>query len=182
MYKEYSRCSHSKMWSVYDDPCVHKGNSLHSHTNTVTYTPLTLTQLRLACTLNRKCQCNLIFSSIHHSNHRVHIEWQLPISGVHSWMEKSTLACAGGGHARPPPFNQVQSCSTRSGQKHSPYFISTLYELCGVHPSLDAGKIRKDLNVFSGFRNNFKIHRRLSENWNKLSRFQSGLSELVSVF
>jgi hypothetical protein len=40
------------LWSVYDgsllESRVHKGNSLHSHTNTFTYTPLPLTYLRLA--------------------------------------------------------------------------------------------------------------------------------------
>jgi hypothetical protein len=40
-------------------------------------------------------------------NHRVHTEWQLAISGVHSiMMEKSALAGEDGG-ARPPSFTQV---------------------------------------------------------------------------
>ncbi len=51
----FAQYSHSKMWSVYDgsllDSCVHKGNSLHSHTNAVSYTPLSLTHPRLTYTL-----------------------------------------------------------------------------------------------------------------------------------
>jgi hypothetical protein len=111
-----------------------------------------------------------IFSGVHH---RVHTEWQLPISGVHPiMMEKSALADEGGVHAHPlslclPSCTKLQCTLQLRGQIHSPYFIS-LYVICGFpgfHSSLDAGKIRKDLNVFSGFWNNFGIHRRLSENW-----------------
>jgi hypothetical protein len=39
--------------------------------------------------------------------HRVHIEWRLPISGVHpSMMEKSALADEGGG-CTPTPFQPI---------------------------------------------------------------------------
>ncbi len=46
----------------------------------------------------------VIGTKVHSHLHRVHIKWQCPISGVHSiMMEKSALACEGGG-SRPPPF------------------------------------------------------------------------------
>jgi hypothetical protein len=40
--------------------------------------------------------------------HRVHTEWQLPVSGVHSIIRVEKLAQPGeGGGARPPPFTLV---------------------------------------------------------------------------
>ncbi len=52
---------------------------------------------------NRKCQCNLIFSSVHH---RVNKEWQLPISGVHpSWWKNQPWLMRVG--CTPTPFHSV---------------------------------------------------------------------------
>ncbi len=51
--------------------------------------------------------------------HRVHTEWQLPISGLHPIMtEKTGLACEGGGGCMlttlHSSYHHVQSCSVRS--------------------------------------------------------------------
>jgi hypothetical protein len=69
--------------------------------------------------------------------HRVHTEWQLPISGVHSiMMEKSALA-GEVGSARPPAFTiftiTLKAVCTLQlrGQIHSSYFISApICNLC----------------------------------------------------
>jgi hypothetical protein len=50
--------------------------------------------------LSSGCQCNIVtgLGSIPASSHRVHTEWQLPLSGVHSiLMEKLAQAGEGGG-------------------------------------------------------------------------------------
>jgi hypothetical protein len=74
------------------------------------------------------------------NDHSVHIEWQWPISGVHSiMMEKSALAGESGGCTSPLPlyllYHLVQKVAVyalaESWQIHSLYFISTLYVLCG---------------------------------------------------
>jgi len=64
--------------------------------------------------------------------HRVHTEWQLPISGVHSIMMENQPWLLRVGGARPPPFTLFPSCTKLQlrGQIHSPYFISTPCELC----------------------------------------------------
>ncbi len=70
-------------------------------------------------------------------NHRVHTEWQWPISGVHSiMMEKNSLAGEGGG-CTPTPFHSiyhhVQSCSVHSsweGRYTPPISSLPLYVLC----------------------------------------------------
>ncbi len=71
-------------------------------------------------------------------DHKVHTEWQWPISGVHSiMMEKPAHAGEGEGvHALPlslylPSRTKLQCAFQLRGQIHSPYFISTLYVLCG---------------------------------------------------
>jgi hypothetical protein len=75
------------------------------------------------------------------ASHRVHTEWQRPLTGVHSIsMEK--LAQAGEGRrvqgARPPSFTlftistKLQSTLHLRGQIHSPYFICSPYVLCAV--------------------------------------------------
>ena len=64
--------------------------------------------------------------------HRVHTEWQRPLSGIHSiMMEKLAQACEGGG-CTPTPFryiyHHVQICGVSlqlRGQIHTPYFYST---------------------------------------------------------
>ncbi len=64
--------------------------------------------------------------------HRVHTEWQRPLSGVHFIMMEKYAQAGEGGGCTPTPFysiyHHVQSCHVRSqlsGQIHSPFFIST---------------------------------------------------------
>ncbi len=40
-------------------------------------------------------------------DHRVHTEWQLPISGVHSIMMENVAQSGEGEGSRPPPFTLV---------------------------------------------------------------------------
>jgi hypothetical protein len=53
--------------------------------------------------------------------HRVHTEWQRPLSGIHWWKNFPRLATGGGG-CTPTPFHyiyyHVQSCSVRSCSDH----------------------------------------------------------------
>ncbi len=88
--------------------------------------------------------------------HRVHTEWQWPISGVHPvMMEKSALA--GEVHAHPlslylPSCTKLQCTLQLRGQIHSPYFIST--HICTLWITLPAmshfykrlHKYRKQMN------------------------------------
>jgi hypothetical protein len=53
----------------------------------------------------RNTKYDSTYTNANIADHRVHTEWQLPISGVHSIMiEKSALAGEGGG-CTPAPFN-----------------------------------------------------------------------------
>jgi len=73
--------------------------------------------------------------------HRVHTEWQLPLSGVHFiLMEKSAQpGKVRAGYKRPPYFtisipSRIQSCSVRSsweGRYSTPNSTLPLHELCG---------------------------------------------------
>ncbi len=73
-------------------------------------------------------------AAVYDPDHRVHIEWQWPLSGVHTiMMEKSAqFWWWGGGGARPPlslylPSRTKLWCILQlRGQMHSPYFCSTL--------------------------------------------------------
>ncbi len=61
-------------------------------------------------------------------DHRVHTEWQRPLSGVHSiMMEKLAQAVEGGvGGALFLPSQTKLRCTLQlRGQKPTPYFIST---------------------------------------------------------
>ncbi len=92
------------------------------------------------------------------SEHRVHTEWQWPISGVHSiMMGKSVLAGEGGG-CTPTPFHSiyvpshtmVQSTLQLRGQKHSSYFTisslpSTLQYIKSVFLKLQSVKAQQNM-------------------------------------
>ncbi len=74
-------------------------------------------------------------------HHRVHTEWQLPLSGVHSsMMEILALAGESAGGCMPTRFHyfyhHVQSCGIRSsweGRYTPPFSTLPLYVLCGDH-------------------------------------------------
>ncbi len=86
--------------------------------------------------LNYKEQSNHVLnfrSLIGNISHRVHIEWQWPLSGVYSiMMEKSAQPGAGGG-CTPTPFHSIYlpsrtklQCTLQlRGQMHPHYFYST---------------------------------------------------------
>ncbi len=63
--------------------------------------------------------------------HRVHTEWQRPLSGVHFIMMEKLAQAGKGVGARPPPFHyicpHVQSCSGRSSWEGS--YTHTLFHL-----------------------------------------------------
>ncbi len=69
-------------------------------------------------------------------DHRVHTEWQRPLSGLHSMMEKLAQASEGGG-ARPPPFSiftitcKVAVSALDERADILPLFHLYLYVLCG---------------------------------------------------
>ncbi len=85
--------------------------------------------------------------------HRVHTEWQSPISGVHSiMMEKSAPWLLRSGSARPTPFTlftitykvACSACTLQLRRKiHYPYFISTArqYVLCGLYTKAASFKL-----------------------------------------
>ncbi len=67
-------------------------------------------------------------------DHRVHTEWQWPISGVHSiMMEKLALAGESGGGQTHPPFTlfaityRYKVAVYAQAEPHSPYFM---YSVC----------------------------------------------------
>ncbi len=87
------------------------------------------------------CMCE----SIHYRvtvrlHHRVHTEWQRPLSGVHCIMMEKLAQGSWGWEGCTPPLSlylqsraKLQCTLQLRGQLHSPYFISTLYLLCGLH-------------------------------------------------
>ena len=69
--------------------------------------------------------------------HRVHTEWQRPLSGAHSiMMEKSAQAGGGGGCTRPPPFTistvtyKVVVYATAERADTLPLFLLYPYVVC----------------------------------------------------
>jgi hypothetical protein len=89
-------------------------------------------------------------------SHRVHTEWQRPLTGVHSiMMEKLAQADEGRGvyGAGPPPSlylpsrTKLQCTLQLRGQIHSSYFTSTPYILCAVSIHLWGGGVELKMNL-----------------------------------
>jgi hypothetical protein len=92
---------------------------------------------------------------MHSANHRVHTEWQLPLSGVHSiMMEKlAQPGYAEGVHAHPlslylPSRTKLWCTLQLRGQIHSSYFYSTSVCVCTPWCESCSKKIEK-LSNFS---------------------------------
>jgi hypothetical protein len=76
------------------------------------------------------------------SDHRVHIEWQRPLSCVHSIMIEKLVETDQGGGARPPPLtivtitNKVAVCAPAVRADTLPIFHLNPYVLCGSDESV----------------------------------------------
>jgi len=128
-------------------PASHKQIPLHQHHSS----PSNFIQMK-----HKHCGTdNVIF------DHRVHKEWQLPLSSVHSIMMENLAQPGEGGGARPSPFT-ISSITCKvaeytlhlRGQIHSPYFYSTSICTTGHSPILALRKPAKAQKVHCTYKYN----------------------------